>query len=208
MHVLSNYCWLDWNVVCAFDRFTDLFPGILSAAAAESGEESMTPEQDEERVRAAVDSVWAGFPTRCIAPYRIERQGSPPNSSYTIVSQIGTTQLVIGAGGNTRIPGREGVTAPAVGETHRGGEQVVKIQTERAARAAAEATFPPVWIADEESTHCTLCAGTFAVLRRRHHCRNCGSAVCDHCSGRRWPAWAIFFQMMTVPLKFLSRVTV
>jgi hypothetical protein len=38
---------------------------------------------------------------------------------------------------------------------------------------------------------CELCDAAFAVLRRRHHCRNCGAAVCDSCALARWPAWAL-----------------
>lgn len=34
-----------------------------------------------------------------------------------------------------------------------------------------------------ESDHCFLCHKAFRALRRCHHCRFCGEAVCGHCSG-------------------------
>ena len=47
------------------------------------------------------------------------------------------------------------------------------------------AQAPPVW---ETASLCSICNGTFAVLRPRHHCRNCGCSVCSECSGRTWPS--------------------
>lgn len=50
---------------------------------------------------------------------------------------------------------------------------------------------PPIWTPDAEATQCALCDATFAMLRRRHHCRNCGFQMCDACSSPRWPRWAV-----------------
>ena len=33
---------------------------------------------------------------------------------------------------------------------------------------------PPVWMPDETSDECLSCRSSFTVLRRKHHCRNCG----------------------------------
>ena len=52
-----------------------------------------------------------------------------------------------------------------------------------AAAAAAAAAVPPVWI---EGDTCARCACGFGVLRRRHHCRNCGATSCDRCC-LSWP---------------------
>lgn len=38
------------------------------------------------------------------------------------------------------------------------------------------------WQADSEAAFCVYCNEAFTFLRRRHHCRHCGTVVCDHCS--------------------------
>ena len=53
----------------------------------------------------------------------------------------------------------------------------------QAASAAAEATVPPAW---HEGAACMRCQSGFGVLRRRHHCRNCGCTACAQCCVS-WP---------------------
>lgn len=36
----------------------------------------------------------------------------------------------------------------------------------------------PVWIPDNQVTHCVLCAMKFDLLTRKHHCRACGLIFC------------------------------
>ncbi|KAG1667539.1 Lateral signaling target protein 2 [Nymphon striatum] len=36
---------------------------------------------------------------------------------------------------------------------------------------------PPVWVPDDESSICMDCSASFTILRRRHHCRNCGKVI-------------------------------
>jgi len=38
------------------------------------------------------------------------------------------------------------------------------------------------WKPDSHSDRCDVCSDLFTMLRRRHHCRNCGDVVCDRCS--------------------------
>ncbi|KAK5983987.1 Lateral signaling target protein 2 [Trichostrongylus colubriformis] len=38
------------------------------------------------------------------------------------------------------------------------------------------------WVPDEDCEQCTACSATFTVVRRRHHCRNCGRIFCHRCS--------------------------
>lgn len=38
------------------------------------------------------------------------------------------------------------------------------------------------WALDESSSCCMRCSAAFSALRRRHHCRWCGSLVCGSCS--------------------------
>jgi hypothetical protein len=54
--------------------------------------------------------------------------------------------------------------------------------------AAAEAFSPPVWAGDNDEQYCTICKFSFALLRKGHHCRNCGFLVCPDCSSKTWPS--------------------
>ncbi|KAF8355625.1 lst-2 [Pristionchus pacificus] len=38
------------------------------------------------------------------------------------------------------------------------------------------------WVPDSDCTQCTACTSPFTVVRRRHHCRNCGRIFCNRCS--------------------------
>lgn len=49
------------------------------------------------------------------------------------------------------------------------------------------------WADDENSVKCARCNNPFSLLRWRHHCRACGSAVCASCSA-----------VLSVPLLFGS----
>lgn len=46
---------------------------------------------------------------------------------------------------------------------------------------------PPAWIPDESAPHCMSCQSVFTVVRRRHHCRNCGKVFCGRCSANTVP---------------------
>ena len=41
--------------------------------------------------------------------------------------------------------------------------------------------MPPVWVPDELASVCTACSVQFTLIRRRHHCRNCGRIYCNNC---------------------------
>jgi hypothetical protein len=43
----------------------------------------------------------------------------------------------------------------------------------------------PVWVPDNESKSCTICAVKFTVTNRRHHCRQCGRVICGKCSSHK-----------------------
>lgn len=43
----------------------------------------------------------------------------------------------------------------------------------------------PLWNQDENTSACCCCGKNFTMLRRRHHCRNCGRIVCGDCSPNR-----------------------
>ena len=46
---------------------------------------------------------------------------------------------------------------------------------------------PPAWIPDELAPQCMSCQAGFTVVRRRHHCRNCGKVFCGRCSANAVP---------------------
>ncbi|KAJ8867398.1 hypothetical protein PR048_031199 [Dryococelus australis] len=46
---------------------------------------------------------------------------------------------------------------------------------------------PPPWIPDDMAPRCMSCEAAFTVVRRRHHCRNCGKVFCARCSANSVP---------------------
>lgn len=38
---------------------------------------------------------------------------------------------------------------------------------------------PPTWVPDTLAPHCMTCGAVFTLVRRRHHCRNCGKVSFD-----------------------------
>lgn len=43
----------------------------------------------------------------------------------------------------------------------------------------------PVWEPDAKTVDCPWCQRKFTVVRRRHHCRDCGDVVCGQCSSQK-----------------------
>lgn len=50
-----------------------------------------------------------------------------------------------------------------------------------------ESDRPPIWIPDIEAPKCMSCGANFTVVKRRHHCRNCGKVFCARCSSNSVP---------------------
>ncbi|GAA5979221.1 hypothetical protein JCM11641_001965 [Rhodosporidiobolus odoratus] len=42
----------------------------------------------------------------------------------------------------------------------------------------------PIWVPDSRATQCKCCKNLFGMLRRKHHCRLCGSVFCWACSSK------------------------
>ncbi|PIO68677.1 FYVE zinc finger [Teladorsagia circumcincta] len=61
------------------------------------------------------------------------------------------------------------------------------------------------WVPDEDCEQCTACSAAFTVVRRRHHCRNCGRIFCHRCSRNsiRIPELG-YDRRVSFPLKFTS----
>ncbi|KAL9950761.1 hypothetical protein ACROYT_G043318 [Oculina patagonica] len=45
---------------------------------------------------------------------------------------------------------------------------------------------PPIWVPDSVATHCMNCGLKFSVIKRRHHCRACGKALCSSCCNMKF----------------------
>ncbi|KAE9281261.1 hypothetical protein PF008_g27928 [Phytophthora fragariae] len=58
----------------------------------------------------------------------------------------------------------------------RASKDVVYLKWERAFRLALR----PIWL--QNSTHCMVCKTDFSFFTRPHHCRKCGTCMCDGCS--------------------------
>lgn len=48
-------------------------------------------------------------------------------------------------------------------------------------RDSTRRLLPPIWVPDEMVSACILCDSQFTLIRRRHHCRNCGNIYCNSC---------------------------
>ncbi|XP_025018519.1 lateral signaling target protein 2 homolog [Tetranychus urticae] len=48
-------------------------------------------------------------------------------------------------------------------------------------RETTRRLLPPIWVPDEMVSACILCDSQFTLIRRRHHCRNCGNIYCNSC---------------------------
>ncbi|KAG0715918.1 Lateral signaling target protein 2 [Chionoecetes opilio] len=46
---------------------------------------------------------------------------------------------------------------------------------------------PPAWVPDQQAPRCMACGASFTMVRRRHHCRNCGKVFCAQCSQHAVP---------------------
>lgn len=46
-----------------------------------------------------------------------------------------------------------------------------------------------LWVPDQETDHCQFdrCPTRFSFFQRKHHCRKCGSIICQKHSGNRLP---------------------
>jgi RhoGEF domain/FYVE zinc finger/SOS1/NGEF-like PH domain len=57
--------------------------------------------------------------------------------------------------------------------------------TSSAPDTAAAAAPAPVWIPDKDRKTCMICDMKFTTLKRRHHCRRCGTLCCGTCSSHK-----------------------
>ncbi|XP_012287561.1 lateral signaling target protein 2 homolog [Orussus abietinus] len=58
------------------------------------------------------------------------------------------------------------------------------VTTERGEECTEKA---PAWVPDNNAPRCMACQAVFTVVRRRHHCRNCGKVFCGRCSSNSVP---------------------
>nr|XP_006822524.1 PREDICTED: lateral signaling target protein 2 homolog [Saccoglossus kowalevskii] len=71
------------------------------------------------------------------------------------------------------------------GRTHSGNNG--QRRARRSRHPSGQYEEPPAWVPDENCTYCTSCKVPFTVIRRKHHCRNCGKIFCGRCSTNSVP---------------------
>ncbi|KAF2344500.1 FYVE zinc finger [Trinorchestia longiramus] len=69
---------------------------------------------------------------------------------------------------------------------------------------------PPCWVPDQEAPRCMACGASFTMLRRRHHCRNCGKVFCGGCSEHAVPLthYGIWRPVRVCNICFLQYLTI
>ncbi|KAK6621993.1 hypothetical protein RUM44_001800 [Polyplax serrata] len=72
-------------------------------------------------------------------------------------------------------------------ETDRSEESTSAEGTSRVEESRKEKENPPPWIPDVMAPRCMTCGAVFTLVRRRHHCRNCGKVFCARCSSNSVP---------------------
>lgn len=53
-------------------------------------------------------------------------------------------------------------------------------------RKGSNSSHSALWVPDSEVPDCNYCSKKFDIIRRRHHCRECGQIFCQKCSNHRW----------------------
>lgn len=96
-------------------------------------------------------------------------------------------QVEVASGGGQPIHSGWRVDVAAIAGRQRASVSLGPYETELAAQAAARHEAPPIW---DVGQHCVRCGVGFGMLRRRHHCRNCGFSVCKSCT-KYWPKSAL-----------------
>lgn len=67
------------------------------------------------------------------------------------------------------------------------GDEVVSTTVPCCSSNDSDSDRPPIWIPDTEAPKCMSCGANFTVVKRRHHCRNCGKVFCARCSSNSVP---------------------
>eukprot|EP00118_Oscarella_pearsei_P024904 m.307078 g.307078 ORF g.307078 m.307078 type:complete len:531 (+) comp41872_c0_seq1:126-1718(+) len=73
--------------------------------------------------------------------------------------------------------------SPKEGALKRRNSQKVAETSDEEVSERASVQEPPVWIVDRACSCCNSCGVAFSLIKRRHHCRNCGKIFCGQCSG-------------------------
>lgn len=135
------------------------------------------PEQEDERRRSPPDSV----------PFRLNQ--STPSPEGSPVDDEGRAQDPAETDSFDRTP------PSSLSHTSDGTPPLTVHHHAASSFGDGSSTFPldaqlltpPAWIPDELAPHCMSCQTVFTVVRRRHHCRNCGKVFCGKCSANAVP---------------------
>jgi len=140
----------------------------------------MSTEEARKQLTTLVGKEWPDFKEVLTNTSRIEKVGppTPPPSIAPFVPPKGqdTTDHP------TDLAGRDSETASdALRDLRANAQRIVELK-------AAEERSRLIWVPDQHAHNCGRCEKPFGALARwRHHCRKCGSCVCDACSPFRAP---------------------
>ena len=121
---------------------------------------------------------------RMMSTVRTAVLGAPPPSDTT--AAIARPRRLVAASARAKANGTWEAVVESVPVAGRARVPCVlgPFATEAEANAACRHDAPPLW---DEAQACARCSVGFGLMRRRHHCRNCGYSMCDACT-TKWPA--------------------
>lgn len=106
--------------------------------------------------------------------------GGLPESSWRQVTEA-ASQASDSRPGSSTPEQKEGVTNNEASNRRR------RHRSNGSRNRALSIEDPPLWVPDDSATKCLACQSAFTVLRRKHHCRNCGKIFCARCSANAVP---------------------
>ena len=110
---------------------------------------------------------------------RDERGDTPLHKAVTC-GELGRACQLVSAGGSLVTPNHAGHCALEL-VAWQGGARVAE-------RLREAIVTPPLWVPDGTVSGCMACRAPFSArMRRVHHCRHCGAAVCAACSADKLP---------------------
>jgi len=137
----------------------------------------MSTEKARTQLTALVQKEWPDFKEILTSTSRIEKVGPPtlPPPTATSRASSGVSEEATG------LAGRDSETASeALRDLRANTQRIMELK-------AAEQRSRLIWVPDQHANSCGRCDKPFGALLWRHHCRKCGSAVCNACSPFRAP---------------------
>ncbi|XP_075210178.1 lateral signaling target protein 2 homolog isoform X2 [Lycorma delicatula] len=145
-------------------------------ALAVRAAEAATRSEARAKFRSSADLIHRLFV--CIAGVADQLQTNFAGDLRNILKSV----FLINASNKTELEEVE----DSLGDCCENGEEAL-VWGESEGHAAGSIEVPPPWVPDEAAPTCMACQAPFTVVRRRHHCRNCGKVFCARCSSNSVP---------------------